>query len=165
MSLNTNNARKDFPILRRIINGKKLVYLDNAATSQKPIQVIDAVRDYYKNYNANVHRGIYEIAEEATSAYIESKEIVSKFINSGSYRNVIYCRNCTEAINTVARSWGEANVKKGNRILITEMEHHSNIVPWQMLAKRKGAILDYAKLKDRCTIDMADFAERLEQRP
>ena len=165
MSLDVEKIRKDFPILKLIVNGKPLAYLDNAATSQKPKQVINAVSRYYKKYNANPHRGIYKIAVEATEAYLKSKEIVAKFIRASSYRNVVYCRNCTEAINIVARSWAEENVGAGDRILITEMEHHSNIVPWQQLAKRKGAVLDYVKLDASKSIDISDYKARLEQRP
>lgn len=165
MGLDVEKIRKDFPILKLIVNGKPLAYLDNAATSQKPKQVIGAVSKYYKKYNANPHRGIYKIAVEATEAYLKSKEIVAKFIHADSYRNVVYCRNCTEAINIVARSWAEQNVKSGDRILITEMEHHSNIVPWQLLAKRKGAILDYVKLDGSKFIDIEDYKARLEQKP
>ncbi|MDE1847229.1 MAG: SufS family cysteine desulfurase [Candidatus Micrarchaeota archaeon] len=147
------------------MNGKPLVYLDSAATSQKPIQVIDAVSDYYKGYNANIHRGIYKIAEKATEDYIGSKGDLAKLVGAGSYREIVYVRNATEAINVVALSYGSANVGKGDRILISKMEHHSNIVPWQMLAKRKGAILDYIEIEDGARIDMSDYKEKLEKEP
>ncbi|MEM3781530.1 MAG: cysteine desulfurase [Candidatus Micrarchaeaceae archaeon] len=163
--MNVDEIRKDFPILSQKMNGKPLVYLDSAATSQKPAQVIDAVSDYYKTINANIHRGIYRISEQATEAYVHSKELAAKFIGADSYRNIVYYRNATEAINIVARSWGEQNIGKGDRVLITEMEHHSNIVPWQMLAKRKGAVLDYVKLKDKKRIDMEDLKQKLEKKP
>lgn len=158
-------VRRDFPILKRKVNGKRLVYFDNAATSQKPRQVIDAVTSFYETYNANIHRGMYKMAEEATVAYTDSKTLAAKMINAGSYRSIIYLRNTTEAINLVARTWAEENISKGDRILLTEMEHHSNIVPWQMLAKRKGAVIDYAKLEDEKFVDMEDYGRKLERKP
>jgi len=163
--LNVEEIRKDFPILSTKMNGKPLAYLDNAATSQKPIQVINAINEYYRNYNANIHRGIYKIAEQATEAYVHSKELAAKFIGAETYRSIVYYRSTTEAINVVARSWGEQNIGKKDHILITEMEHHSNLVPWYMLAKRKGAVLDYVKLKDSTYIDIEDFEKKLELKP
>ncbi|MGC8671300.1 MAG: cysteine desulfurase [Candidatus Micrarchaeia archaeon] len=163
--MNVDEIRKDFPILSTKMNGKPLVYLDSAATSQKPIQVIDAITEYYKTYNANIHRGIYKLSEQATEAYVHSKELVAKFINAETYRSIIYYRSTTEAINILARSWGEQNINKGDHILITEMEHHSNLVPWQMLAKRKGAVLDYVLLKDRKYLDIEDLKQKLELKP
>ncbi len=165
MPLEVEKIRKDFPILSTVTNGKPLVYLDSAATSQKPRQVINAVSKHYRKNNANIHRGIYKLAEDATAQYIKSKETVARFVGAESYRNVVYFRSTTEAINAVARAWGDANVGKGDRVLITEMEHHSNIVPWQMLAKRKGAVLDYAKLADGKFINREDFAAKLAMRP
>lgn len=157
---------RDFPILMRKINGKRLVYLDNAATSQKPVQVINAITKYYRNYNANIHRGIYKIAEEATAAYVDSKVKLAKFINADSYEEIVYTRNTTEAINLVAKTWGASNIAKGDHILITEMEHHSNIVPWQILAKEKGAKLDYVKLtSDKTQLDYNSLEENLEKHP
>ncbi|MDE1855412.1 MAG: cysteine desulfurase [Candidatus Micrarchaeota archaeon] len=165
MPLDVEKVRRDFPILNTVTNGKPLVYLDSAATSQKPRQVINAVSKHYRKNNANIHRGIYKLAEEATAQYIKSKEIVAKFIGTEGYRSIIYFRSTTEAINAVARAWGDVNVGKGDHILITEMEHHSNIVPWQMLAKRKGAILDYAKLSEGKFIDHQDFISKLALKP
>jgi len=164
-SLDVDEIRKDFPILETKRSGKPLVYLDSAATSQKPNQVIDAVSYYYRNYNANIHRGLYDLSIEATEAYESSKELAVKFINAGSYRNIVFCRNATEAVNIVSLSWGEANVKEGDTILTTAMEHHSNIVPWQMLARKKKARLEYINLKDAKTIDMEDFREKLMLNP
>ncbi|MEM3253029.1 MAG: cysteine desulfurase [Candidatus Micrarchaeaceae archaeon] len=159
-------VKKDFPILGIRMNGKPLVYLDNAATSQKPKQVIDAIVKYYSEYNANIHRGIYEIAERATTEYTESKEKLSRFINGEGLESIVYVRSTTEAINLVALSWGNANIKRGDHILISEMEHHSNLVPWQLLAKRKGAHLDYIKLdKSNSFIDMESLKEELEKNP
>jgi len=163
--LDVNTIRKDFPILGTKMNGKPLVYLDNAATSQKPNRVIDTIVKYYKNGNANIHRGVYKIAEETTEAYTNTKKLTAEFINASSYRSIIYLRNTTEAINVVARTWGDEKVGKGDHILITQMEHHSNIVPWQLLAKRKGAVLDYAKLEDAKFIDMEDFKAKLDLKP
>ena len=157
-----DKVRKDFPILKTKMNGKPLVYLDNAATSQKPRQVIEAVDEFYRKHNANIHRGLYKLAWEATESYLESKKLVAKFINADSYRGVVYMRNATEAINAVARAWGDENIVKGDHIVLTEMEHHSNIVPWQLLAKRKGAVIDFIKLKDRKFLDIEDLKEKLE---
>ncbi len=164
-SIDTEKIRGEFPILGTKMNGKPLVYLDNAATSQKPVQVIDAVSGYYREYNANIHRGIYRISERATEEYVRSKEDAAKLINCGSHREIVYVRNATEAINVVALSWGEKNIRKGDRILISSMEHHSNIVPWQMLAGRKGAEIDYVKLIGNSTLDMEDLKEKLEKKP
>jgi cysteine desulfurase/selenocysteine lyase len=166
VEMDVGAIRKDFPILSKTMNGKPLTYLDSAATSQKPRQVIDAIKDYYESYNANIHRGIYELAEHATEAYTESKVKLAKFINADSYQELIYVRNTTEAINLVALTWGAENVRKGDRILITEMEHHSNMVPWIMLAKRTGARLDYVKLDGtRSMLDMENLEEQLAKGP
>ncbi len=160
------SIKKDFPILGTEMNGKRLVYLDSAATSQKPVQVIDAISNYYRKYNANIHRGIYRISEQATEEYTESKVKLAGFIGARSYQEIAYVRNTTEAINLVAMSWGDANVKKGDHILITQMEHHSNIVPWQMLAERKGAVLDYVGLtEDKSALDMESLEKQLGNNP
>ena len=164
-ALNVDQIRKDFPILSTKANGKPLVFLDSASTSQKPKQVIDAVKDYYETYNSNIHRGIYQISIKSTDAYTDSKELAAKLINAESYRNIIYCRNTTDAINIVALSYAEPNINAGDHILITDMEHHSNIVPWLMLAKRKGAFLDHAGLIDKSFVDMEDFKKKLEKKP
>lgn len=163
--IDVTDIRKDFPILSTTNHGKPLVYLDSAATSQKPLYVINRVSEYYKTFNANIHRGLYELSMRSTEEYQRSKELSAKLINAESYRDIIYCRNTTDAINIVALSWGEPNIGKGDRILITDMEHHSNIVPWLMLAKRKKAILEHAKLKDKSFVDMDDFKEKLEHGP
>ena len=148
-ALSTENIRKDFPILQRMVrDGKPLVYLDNASTTQKPNQVIDAISDYYKNHNANVHRAVYALAEESTEAYEKTREKISKFLNIKNKEEVIFVRGTTEAINLVAYSWGGQNIKKGDIIVTTEYEHHSNIVPWQLLAKEKGAKLEYIGIND-----------------
>jgi cysteine desulfurase/selenocysteine lyase len=162
---NVLKIRKDFPILSTTTNGKPLIYLDSAATSQKPQSMINAVSEFYKSYNANIHRGIYEISVKATEAYQESKETVSKFINASSYREIVYCKNTTDAINTVALSWGDSNIAEGDTILLSEMEHHSNIVPWQLLAKRKKAKVEYIKIGDDFKLNMEDYKAKLENNP
>ncbi len=155
--LDVKKIKEDFPIFQRKINGKDLVYLDSTATSQKPIQVIKAIENFYSNYCANVHRGVYTLAEEATLAYEESRKEIARFINAKSYEEILFVRNATEAINLVAYSWGRKNVSKDDRILITQMEHHSNIVPWQILCKEKGAKLDYIGITDEGLLDKKDF--------
>src|SRR5712692_1431814 len=147
-SYDVNKVRHDFPILKRLINGKPLTYLDSAATAQKPRQVIDELTRFYNEYNANVHRGVYKISEEATAAYEEARAKIARLINANSPNEIIFVRGTTEAINLVAQSWGRANIGLGEGIILTEMEHHSNIVPWQLLANQKGAHLKYVGLTD-----------------
>jgi cysteine desulfurase/selenocysteine lyase len=137
------SIRADFPILDRLVHGRPLVYLDNAATSQTPRQVVKALVDYYENYNANIHRAVHTLGEEATAAYEGAREKVRAFINAPSAESVIFTRGTTEAINLVAYSWGRANVREGDEILLTQMEHHSNLIPWQRLAKETGATVRY----------------------
>lgn len=165
-ALNVNELRKDFPILRRKMGGKPLAYLDNAATSQKPKAVIDAIRTYYSEYNANIHRGIYKLSELATERYVESKEKAARLINADGIENIIYTRNATEAINVVALAYAARRLKKGDRMLISEMEHHSNIVPWQLVAKGTGATLDYIKVDAKTgLLDNTSLQEGIERRP
>jgi cysteine desulfurase/selenocysteine lyase len=140
--------RKQFPILSRELSGKPLVYFDNAATSQKPQVVIDALVHYYSHYNANIHRGIHTLAEEATAAYEATRVKVQEFINATSHQEIIFTRGTTESINLVAYSWGRANINSGDEIIISTLEHHSNIVPWQMLAQEKGAILKVVPINE-----------------
>src|SRR5213592_3538577 len=135
--------RKDFPILDQNVHGKPLVYFDNAATSQKPRSVVDALRHYYERDNANVHRGIHELSNRATVAFEAARARAAKFINARSADEIVFTRGTTEAINLVAHAWGGRNLRPGDRILLTEMEHHSNLVPWQLLAERTGAKLVY----------------------
>ena len=146
--------RLDFPILAKQIFGNPLVYLDNAATSQKPRQVIDALVDYYENFNANVHRGVHTLSMEATDKYEDAREKVSSFINSESSDSVIWTRNASESLNLVAYSWGENNINEGDEILLTPMEHHSNLVPWQELARRKNADIKFIPMLENGTLDM-----------
>ncbi|MDO8616439.1 MAG: cysteine desulfurase [Dehalococcoidia bacterium] len=152
--LDVARIRKDFPILDRMVYGKPLVYLDNAATSQKPRQVIDALVRYYETYNANIHRAVHCLGEEATAAYEEARARVAAFINAPSPECIVFTRNTTEAINLVAYTWGRANVSEGDEILLTEMEHHSNLIPWQRLAQDKGATVRYIGLRDDQTLDL-----------
>src|SRR2546428_133204 len=152
MTLDVHRIRKDFPILERKVYGKPLVYLDNAATSQKPRQVIDALVDYYENYNGNIHRAGQWLGEEATAAYEEARAKVARFINAPSPECVIFTRNTTEAINLVAFAWGRDNVREGDEILLTQMEHHSNLIPWQRLAAEKGPSVRYIELTDSQTL-------------
>ena len=147
--LSIDSIRKDFPILeRRVRDDKPLVYLDNASTTQKPKQVIDAITNYYNSYNANIHRAVYSIAEEATEAYELTRDKIAKFINIKDRQEIVFVRGTTEAINLVAYAWGRPNIKEGDIIVTTEYEHHSNIVPWQILAKEKGAKIEYIGVDD-----------------
>ena len=146
---NIEKIRADFPILKRRVYGHDLVYFDNAATSQKPNQVITAIADYYQNHNANVHRGVHKLSEEATELYEEARKKVADFINGGDKRQIVFTRNATEAINLAAYSWGRENISKGDEILLTEMEHHSNLVPWQILANEVGAKLRFIPINEK----------------
>lgn len=151
--------RGDFPILDRKVHGKPLVYLDNSATSQKPRVVLDALDDYYTRMNANVHRGLHTLSEEATNAYEDARERVARFVNAPA-RNLVFVRNTTEGINLVASAWGRKNVKAGDEIVLSVMEHHSNIVPWQMLARETGAVIRYFDIREDGSLDM-DQADQL----
>ncbi len=155
------SLRKDFPILSRTINGKPLVYLDNAATSQKPEAVLKRLDDYYRTHNANVHRALHILSQEATRAYEEARITLSRFIGAPDPRTCIFTRNATEGLNLVAHSWGRGNLSAGDEILITEMEHHSNIVPWQIIAAETGAKVRYIPITDEGTLDMEAFEELL----
>lgn len=156
--------RSDFPILTRQVNGKPLVFLDSAASSQKPTAVLEAMDHFATTSYANIHRGAYTLSEEATRAYERARKTVAKFINARSAREVIFTRNTTESINLVARAWVEANLRPGDVILATEMEHHSNIVPWQLAAARVGATVAYVPVMDGGELDMAAYERLLEQR-
>lgn len=156
--------RQDFPILSKTVYGKPLVYLDNAATSQKPRQVIQALVDYYEGYNSNVHRGVHALSMEATQRYEEARQKIADFIGAGSSEAVIFVRNTTEAINLVAGTWAVANLKAGDEILTTEMEHHSNLVPWQKLAKEKGVVLRFVPVTDQGTLDISNLDSLLNER-
>jgi cysteine desulfurase/selenocysteine lyase len=157
-------VRDNFPILRRQVNGKPLVYLDNAATSQKPRSVIQALVDYYEGYNANVHRGVHTLSVEATDAYEVARQKVAAFINAPRPENIIFVRNTTEAINLVAHTWAAENIRHGDRIVATEMEHHSNLVPWQHVAATNGAELKLMKVDDGHRLDLSDLDDLLTPR-
>jgi cysteine desulfurase/selenocysteine lyase len=156
--LNAASVREDFPILQQMVHGKPLVYLDSAATSQKPEVVINALDTYYRTTNANIHRGIYALAEQATQEYEDARKKIQKFVHAKSWREIIYTRNATEALNLVAFTWGRQNVNAGDEIVCTVLEHHSNLVPWQLLAQDKGAILKYIPLdgQGRLALDGID---------
>ncbi len=147
--LNPSSIREDFPILQQLIHGKPLVYLDSAATSQKPESVINAFDTYYRTTNANIHRGIYQLAEQATEQYEDARKKAQKFINAKSWREIVWTRNATEALNLVAYSYGRANIHAGDEIVISVLEHHSNIVPWQLLAHEKNATLKHIPVDDQ----------------
>lgn len=162
--MNWSEVRKQFPILDQEVNGQPLVYLDSAATSQKPIQVIETLAEYYKGYNSNVHRGVHTLGTRATDKYEGAREKVRKFINASSAEEVIFTRGTTTGLNTVAASYGRANVGEGDEIVITYMEHHSNIIPWQQLAREKGATLKYIPLQKDGTIKLEDAEKAISKK-
>jgi len=159
-----NKVREDFPILKRKINGKPLIYFDNTATTQKPIQVIEAIKEFYEIYNANIHRGVHTLSQEASEAYELAHEKVAKFINASSWREIVFVRNTTEAINLVAYSWAYNNLSKGDEIIVTIMEHHSNFVPWLVLSKKVGVKLKIIDILDDGTLNLDDFHEKISKR-
>jgi cysteine desulfurase/selenocysteine lyase len=165
-ALDVEKIRSDFPILRREIRpGVPLVYLDSTATTQKPTQVIRAMNDYYNLYNANVHRGVHTLAEEATTAYETARQTVAEFINAPSSREIIFTRNTTESINLVALTWGRTFLKEDDLVVLTEMEHHSNMVPWQMLFAEKGIRLEFIPVTPDGLLDLETYQKLLEQKP
>jgi cysteine desulfurase/selenocysteine lyase len=159
-----DRVRRDFPILARPINGKKLVYLDNAATSQKPEAVIGAISRYYEHQNANIHRGVHFLSVQATEAHEAARQAVQRFLNAADVREIIFVRGTTEAINLVAHTYGRTHVSAGDEVLITAMEHHSNIVPWQILCEEKRAHLKVAPINDRGEVRLEEFAKLLGPR-
>ncbi len=159
--LDAYSIRKQFPVLNRKVKGKPLIYLDNAATSQKPQMVIDALINYYSNNNANIHRGIHTLAEEATQAFEDTRDAVQQFINAESREQIIFTRGTTEGINLVAYTWGRQNIKAGDEIIISVMEHHSNIVPWQILCEQNGAILKIIPVNDQGELLMDEYEKLL----
>ncbi len=159
------DIRKDFPILSRQVHGKPLVYLDSTSSSQKPLAVIEAMSAYYETTHANVHRGVYELSEEATARMERARVKVARFINARQSRQVIFTRNTTESINLVAYSWGYVNIKAGDLIVLTEMEHHSNLVPWQLLAQRTGARLEFVPVTDDGLLRLDVYEQLLQQQP
>ena len=153
--------RAQFPALHQSVHGKPLVYLDNAATTQKPRAVLDAIRDYYERDNANIHRGVHELSQRATEAHDESRSKVRAFLNARSTREIVFTRNATESINLVARAWGAANLRDGDEVLITAMEHHSNIVPWQLICAERGAKLRVAPMDQQGALIVGEFTRML----
>ena len=159
-----HRVRADFPILQEEVNGQPLVYLDNAATSQKPVQVLNALRSYYEHDNANVHRGVHTLSSRATDAYEGAREKIAKFVNAASPQEIVYTRNASEAINLVAYTWGWKNLQPGDEIILTVMEHHSNIVPWQIIAQRTGAVLKFVELTDSQEFDLEQYRQLLSDK-
>jgi cysteine desulfurase/selenocysteine lyase len=162
MTYDIQRIRGEFPLLQQTMRGKPLAYLDNAATSQKPRAVLHALDDYYEHYNANVHRGIYEISEKATTRYEEARDKVAGFINAFDRSEVIFTRNATEALNLVAYAWGLTNLQKGDIIVLSEMEHHSNLIPWQLLNRRIGARLEFIPVFGNGRLDLEDLDKWLK---
>ena len=166
LAYDVDAVRRDFPILQEAHHdGVPLIYLDNAASSQKPLKVIEALDDYYRRYNANVHRGVHKLSEEATAYYEEARVKVRRFINAASKRETIFTRGTTESINLVAQTWGRANLKPGDVVISTVMEHHSNIVPWQILAAEKGFTIKYVPVTPDGMLDMEAFGRLLRDEP
>ncbi len=162
--LDIEGIRRDFPILQQQVNGHRLVYLDSAATTQKPRQVIDALVRYYETSNANIHRGIHTLAQRATDQYEDTRKKVACFMGARNAQDIVFTRNATEAINLVAYAWGDAFIGEGDEIVLTQMEHHSNIVPWQLLAHRTGAVLRFVDLHPDGTLDMDSFRALIGER-
>lgn len=156
--------RADFPVLEQEVRGKPLIYLDNAATAQKPRQVIEALADYYRAYNANIHRGLHTLSEKATAEYEAARDKLRQFINAASLKEIIFVRGATEAINLVAQSYGRHALKPGDEVIITELEHHSNIVPWQLLCEQTGALLKYIPINDAGELMLEEYDRLLSER-
>ena len=164
--LNVNEIRKDFPILQRETQpGTRLIYLDSTATSQKPLAVLNAMEGYYRSSNANIHRGVHTLAEEATTLYEQAREKIARFINAPSARQIIYTRNTTESINLVAYTWARANLKAGDLVILTEMEHHSNLVPWQILQLERGIELGFITVTEDGLLDLDAYKTLLSRSP
>jgi cysteine desulfurase / selenocysteine lyase len=164
IAFDVEQIRRHFPILNRMVKDKPLVYFDNAATTQKPIEVIDALNGYYKFYNANIHRGIHSLAEEATAAYEDTRDTVQQFINAQHREEIIFTRGVTESVNLVAYTWARTNLKAGDEILISGMEHHSNIVPWQLMCEITGAKLKVIPVDDNGELMMEEFHKLLNEK-
>ena len=162
--LDVDRVRKDFPVLEREVQGKPLAYLDNAATSQKPRAVIEALTHYYSSYNANIHRGVHTLSEEATVAYEAARDEVRDFIRAPSSEEIVFTRGTTEAINLVAQSYLRPRIREGDEILISQMEHHSNIVPWQLVREQTGAVLKVVPINEHGEIELEQFSDLLGSR-
>jgi len=166
LNLDVERIRSDFPVLSREVRpGVPLIYLDSTATSQKPLAVLQAMEEFYRLHNANIHRGIHTLAEESTAMYEKAREEVVRFINAASRTEIVFTRNTTEAINVVANAWGRANLHSGDLVILTEMEHHSNLVPWQMLAAERGLRLEFIEVTPEGLLDLNSYAALLEQGP
>lgn len=163
-SLDVENIRKQFPVLHQKVNGRDLVYFDNAATNQKPEMVINSLVEYYSSYNANIHRGIHTLAEKATKAYEQTRTLAKEFINAGSEQEIVFVRGVTEGINLVAASYGKAFIREGDEIIISGLEHHSNIVPWQFVCAERKAVLKVIHVKDNGELDIEHFKTLLSSR-
>src|SRR5258707_6951908 len=163
-TLDVEKVRQDFPILFQKVHGKPLVYLDNAATSQKPLAVLEAMDHYYRHDNSNIHRGVHALSERATEAYENTRVSAQRFLNAADSKEIIFVRGTTEAINLVAQTYGRKHVVSGDEVLITAMEHHSNIVPWQMLCEEKGARLRVAPINDRGELLLDEFEKLLSSK-
>ena len=161
--VNSYELRNDFPIFKKKINGKELVYLDNASTTQKPYSVINSITDFYSNYNSNIHRAVYQLAEEATTLYEQSREKIANFINVRP-EEIVFTRNTTESINLIAHSWARTNLKKDDGIAISELEHHSNIVPWQILSQEIGTRLEYVGIDENGFLDVEHLIELISSK-
>ena len=161
--VNSYELRNDFPIFKKKINGKELVYLDNASTTQKPYSVINSITDFYSNYNSNIHRAVYQLAEEATALYEQSREKIANFINVRP-EEIVFTRNTTESINLIAHSWARTNLKKDDGVAITELEHHSNIVPWQILSQEIGTRLEYVGIDENGFLDLQYLIELISSK-
>lgn len=163
-NFDVNKIRKEFPILEKKINGKPLVYFDNAATTQKPLQVIEKIQQYYTEMNSNIHRAVHTLSKTSTQEYYKVREIIKDFINAEFFEEIIFTRGTTESINMVAQTWGRANLQSGDEVIITEMEHHSNIVPWQMICEEKGAKLRIATMTNDCELILEEFDKLLNEK-
>ncbi|NMG20284.1 SufS family cysteine desulfurase [Brasilonema bromeliae] len=159
-----DQVRADFPILHQEVNGKPLIYFDNAATSQKPLLVLNTIRDYYEQYNSNVHRGVHALSAKATEAYEVARDKVAAFVNAASRQEIVFTRNASEAINLVAYSWGMSNLQPGDEIILSVMEHHSNLVPWHFVAQKTGAVLKFVELAAEETFDLEQFKKLISDK-
>ena len=164
MAFDINNIRNDFPILKQTVNGKPLIYFDNAATSQKPRVVIDMLKEYYEEYNSNIHRGVHFLSAKATDRYEDTRRKVKEFINAKETSEIIFVRGTTEGINLVANSYGDANLNTGDEVIISAMEHHSNIVPWQILRDKKGVVLKIIPVNEKGEIIFEKFEKLITNR-
>jgi len=161
-SFDVATLKRDFPIFEREVNGRRLTYLDSASSSQKPVAVLDAMDDCYRRYYANIHRGVYSIAEESTAAFEDARRKVANFVGAAQPEEIVFVRNATEAINLVAYTWARANLQAGDAIVLSHMEHHANVVPWHMLAAERGVELRWIPLTDDFRLDLTDLDELLD---